>query len=178
MVCRLKYLLVTQYNGYSLSALTVSELSARANRKLWVSLVIAYPLLFAAFGWGVLQSAKTNRALRIVGLLIIAYCIFNIYWPPMHQRGVEPTLTDSLHISWAIVTVLTMITMMGFGAMALGKRFRVYTFASNFACCVWSFNFIGSPDIAVNGPHPGLESGNALTLAYSCYGSLYLPLFF
>ena len=86
-----------------------------------VSLVIAYPLLFAAFGWGILQSAKTNHSLRIVGWLIIAYCVFNIYWPPMHQRGSEPTFTDSLHIAWSIAKVLSMMIMMGLGAMALGK---------------------------------------------------------
>jgi hypothetical protein len=147
----------TQYNGYSLSSLTVSELSAigAPTRMLWVSLVIAYPLLFAAFGWGILQSDKTNHSLRIVGWLIIAYCVFNIYWPRMHQRGFEPTLTDSLHIAWAIVTVLTMITMMGLGAMAFGKRFRAYTIVSIFLHIVFGIlTSLDASNIPVNGPTP------------------------
>lgn len=148
-----------QYPGYSLTSLTVSELSAigAPTRSLWISLVSAYPLLFAAFGWGVIQSAnkETNRALRIVGYLIIAYCLFNIYWPPMHQRGLEPALTDRLHIAWAMVTVLLMVSMMGFGAAALGKPFRVYTLASIVLHLVFGvLTSFEAPNIPTNGPTP------------------------
>jgi len=43
------------YEVYSMDSLTVSELSAIGDptRILWVLLVSLYPLLFAAFGWGV-----------------------------------------------------------------------------------------------------------------------------
>lgn len=148
-----------QYPGYSLSSLTVSELSAigAPTRGLWVYLVMAYPLLFAAFGWGVTQSANkdANRALRIVGRLILVYCLFNVYWPPMHQRGLEPTLTDSLHIAWAMVTVLLMMTIMGFGAAALGKRFRIYTIASIVLHLVFGIlTSFEAPNIPTNGPTP------------------------
>jgi hypothetical protein len=146
-----------QYEGYSLSSLTVSELSAigAPTRKLWVLLVIAYPLLFAAFGLGVLQSAKENRALRVVGRLIIAYCVFNLYWPPMHQRGLEPTITDTLHIVWAAVTVLFMMVMMGFGAAALGLRFRIYTIVSIALHVVFGvLTSLEAPNIPTNGPTP------------------------
>src|SRR5215471_10774548 len=98
------------YPGYSITSYTVSELSAidAPTRYLWVLLASAFPLLLGAFGFGVLQSAAGNRALRITGYLTIAYSVFNLYWPPMHQRGLEPTLTDTLHITWASVTVLFM----------------------------------------------------------------------
>lgn len=145
-----------QYEGYSAYSLTVSELSAMGapTRLLWVLLASLYPLLFGAFGWGVLQSSN-NRRLRFVGGLIIAYCVFNLYWPPMHMRGTEPTLTDTLHITWTIVTVLLMIVMMAFGAAALGKQFRVYTLASIASLIVFgALTSLEAPNIPTNHPTP------------------------
>jgi hypothetical protein len=146
-----------QYSGYDSSYFTVSELSAigAPTRILWVLLVLLYPLLFSAFGWGVLQSAAGNRRLRIIGGLIVAYSFFNLYWPPMHMRGTEPTLTDTLHIAWAVTTVLLMMVMMGFGAAALGKRFRIYTIVS--IALHIGFGALTSttaPNIPTNGPTP------------------------
>ena len=159
-----------QYDGYSLSSLTVSELSAigAPTRKLWVALVIAYPLLFAAFGWGVLKSANRqgNSALRIVGRLIIFYCAFNLYWPPMHQRGFEPTLTDSLHIVWAIVTVFFMMVMMGFGASAFGKPFRIYTISSIVLLVLFGvLTGLEAPNIPTNGPTPWIGVWERINIA-------------
>jgi amino acid transporter len=147
----------TKYEGYDLLTFTVSELSAigAPTRKLWVILVVFYPVLFAAFGFGVLQSASNNWRMRVVGLLIIAYCVFNIYWPPMHQRGQQPTLTDTLHIVWASVTVLFMMVMMGFGAGAFGKTFRIYTLASLSLHLVFGIlTSLEAPNIPINGPTP------------------------
>ncbi|HEV8507589.1 MAG TPA: DUF998 domain-containing protein [Chitinophagaceae bacterium] len=121
-----------QFEGYNIPSQTVSELSAidAPTRTLWVSLAMIYILLFAAFGWGVRKLSDGNRSLRIVGVLIIVYVIINFYWPPMHLRGNEPTLTDTLHIVWAMVTLLLMMLIMGFGSAALGRSFRLYTIAT------------------------------------------------
>src|SRR6185436_6087920 len=122
-------------SSYNIVTLTVSELSAigASTRPIWVALVVLYPVLLIAFGWGVLQTAGSSRQLRIAGILIIAYCVMNFYWPPMHQREVIAagggTLTDTLHIGWAITTPLFNMLLMAFGAAALGKRFRRYTIA-------------------------------------------------
>lgn len=124
------------YNGYHLASQTVSELSAigAPSRILWVLLSILYPLLFGAFGWGVLQAKTGSRALRIAGNLIILYSIVNFYWPPMHQREVlasgAGSMTDVFHIIWAMITLILMMIIMGFGAAALGKRFRLFTIAT------------------------------------------------
>lgn len=146
----------SQYEGYSMMSHTVSELSAigAPTRKLWILLVLVYPVLFAAFGVGVLLVAR-DRAMRAVGFLILFYCAFNLYWPPMHQRGLDATLTDVLHITWASVTVLLMIIMMGFGATALGMPFRVYTIASIGLHVLFGvLTFLEAPNIPVNGPTP------------------------
>ena len=145
------------YPGYSMATFTISELSAidAPTRTLWVALVILYPILFAAFGWGVIKAANGNRFLRVTGLLIVIYSIFNIYWPPMHQRGHEMTLTDKLHIVWAIITVLFMMIMMVCGALAFRGGFRFYTYLS--IGILMLFGILTSseaPNIATNGPTP------------------------
>lgn len=149
------------YEGYNSVMLTVSELSAidAPTRILWVLLVLPYPLIFTAFGWGVLKFAKENRPLKITGSLIIAYSIFNFYWPPMHMREVIAadggTLTDTLHIVWAMITLLFMMLLMGFGAAGLGKRFRYYTFATWVVFILFGvLTFMESPGIEANLPTP------------------------
>jgi len=157
-----------QYEGYDIASYTVSELSAigAPTRPLWVGLVIVYPLLFAAFGWGVLQSALRNRPLRVVGVLIILYCVFNIYWPPMHMRGTEPTLTDTLHIVWAMVTILFMLVMMGFGAASLGKQFRFYTIVSIVLHIVFGIlTSLEAPTIPINGSTPAIGIWERINIA-------------
>ena len=145
------------FDGYNIPSQTVSELSAinAPTRTLWVFLAIVYILLFAAFGWGVWKSANGNRSLRIVATLIMVYAIINIYWPPMHLRGNEPTLTDTLHIVWAMVTITMMMLIMGFGAAALGKPFRLYTIATFIAFLTFGVLIgIEAPGIPKNLPTP------------------------
>lgn len=147
----------TQYEGYHLTSFTISELSAidAPTRQLWVIAVIPYPLLFGIFGWGILLSAGTNKSLSVIGKLILAYSVFNSYWPPMHMRGNEPTLTDTLHIVWAFVTVLMMMVMMVLGAVAFGKRFRFYTISSIVLLIVFGIlTSLEAPNIPTNGPTP------------------------
>jgi len=145
------------FEGYNIPSQTVSELSAinAPTRTLWVFLAIVYILLFAAFGWGVWKSANGNRSLRIVATLIMVYAIINVYWPPMHLRGNEPTLTDTLHIVWAMVTITMMMLIMGVGAAALGKSFRLYTIATFIAFLTFGVLIgIEAPGIPKNLPTP------------------------
>lgn len=149
-----------QYEGYSAAATTVSELSAigAPTRILWVLLAMPYLLLLMAFGWGI-KSSGENRQLRIAGSIIIAYCILNFYWPPMHQREVIAaggrTLTDNLHIVWAIMTLIFNMLLMGFGAAVLGKRFRLYTLVTWLVFIVFGvLTFTESRGIEADQPTP------------------------
>ncbi len=125
-----------RFEGYSSVSQTVGELSAigAPTRPLWVSLGILYTLLVAAFGWGIWISAGRNHPLRVVGGLMVVHGIMGLAWPPMHLREVLAagggTLTDTLHIVFAIVTVLFLMLEIGFGAAAFGKRFRRYSIAT------------------------------------------------
>ena len=124
--------------GYSRISQTPSELSAigAPTRSLWMQLGAIYTVLVIAFGWGVWKSAGRNRALRIVGGLLVAYGSLGLLWPfaPMHQREVLAagggTLSDTTHIVLASATVLLMFGAMGVAASAFGKRFRLYSIAS------------------------------------------------
>ena len=120
------------YEGYRVASQTVSELSALGapTRTLWVWLGVVYALLVICFGWGVWRSAGGNRSLRALGAVTLVNGAFMLYWPPMHMRGAEFTLTDAMHIVWTVVTVLLMLVAMGCGAAAFGKRFRSYSIAT------------------------------------------------
>jgi hypothetical protein len=157
-----------QFEGYSYSVHTVSELSAigAPTRQLWVWLAFVYISLFAAFAVGVWKSVDGNRFLRITAILMFVYSIVNFYWPPMHLRGNEPTLTDTLHIVWAMITVLLMMLMMGFGAAALGKRFRLYTVISITAHLVFGIlTSLEAPNIPTNEPTPWIGIWERINIA-------------
>ena len=150
-----------QWEGYSPASQTVSELSAigAPTRPLWVPLGVAYTLLVAAFGWGVWASARQNRPLRVVGGVMVAYGVIGLAWPPMHLREVLAagggTLTDTMHIVFAMVTVFLMLLAMGFGAAAFGKRFRLYSIATMVILFAFgALTGLDAPSIQANLPTP------------------------
>ena len=124
------------WEGYSVASNVPSELSAigAPTRTLWILLGTVYGVLMIAFGWIVWASAPPNRALRAVGALLVAQTASGQFWPPMHQRAVLAagggTLTDTLHLVWAAVTGIFFMLIVGLGAAALGKRFRLYSIAT------------------------------------------------
>jgi hypothetical protein len=134
-----------RYPGYDSISQTVSELSAvgAPTRPLWVGLAALYTALLIAFGIGVWQSAGSKRGLRVAGALLIAYAVFGLAWPPMHQRTVLAagggTLTDALHIAWTAVTVLLMVAFIGFAAAVFGNRFRLYSIGTVAAMLVFGY---------------------------------------
>ena len=77
----------------------------------------------------------------------------------MHQREVIAagggTITDILHLAWAFVHLALMLVMIGFGAAALGKGFRIFS-----AAIVLVFIVFGilttkeSPGLQANLPTP------------------------
>jgi hypothetical protein len=143
-----------QWEGYNSFSQTVSELSAigAPTRPLWVLLGIVYTLLAAIFGLGVCRSAGQNRNLKIVGILITTYGVIGIGWPlaPMHLREVlaagGSTLSDTMHIVFAMVSVVLMLLAIGFGAVAFEKRFRLYSIVTIFILIV--FGALTVPDAA------------------------------
>jgi len=152
-----------QWDGYSSTSQTVSELSAigAPTRSLWVLLAAFYTALVTAFGWGVWHSAGRRRALRAVGGLIVAYGALGLVWPfaPMHLREAlaagGSTWSDTMHILLGMVTVVLMLFAVGFGAVSLGKRFRLYSVVSLVILLVFgALTFLEAPGVAANLPTP------------------------
>jgi len=149
------------WDGYSAADQTISELSAigAPTRPLWMVLGTMYAALMMGFGW-IVWKVTPHRALRIAGALLLIQAVFGLFWPPMHQRAVLAagggTLTDTLHIVWAIVTSVLFLGVLGFGATGFGTRFRLYslaTLAIVFTCGAWMGTY--APGIQANLPTPG-----------------------
>ncbi len=165
--------------AYNSASQTVSELSAVGvpTRQIWVLWGIVYTLLVTVFGWGILLSARGNRALRMVGILILAYGIVSFTWPlaPMHQREVlaagGKTQSDTMHLVLAGVTVLLMTVAMGFGAAAFGKGFRMYSILTILVLLVFGIlTSIDAPNVEKNLSTPWAGVWSASILVFSCCG--------
>jgi hypothetical protein len=157
-----------RWEAYSSADQTVSELSAigAPTRPLWVPFGMLYTLLLAAFGWGIWASARGNRRLRVVGSVLAACGVFGLFWPPMHIRGAEVTLTDTLHIVWTMVSILLTLLAMGFAAAAFGKRFRVYSIATMVLLVAFgAVAGVAGPRIQANLPTPGVGVWQRLNIA-------------
>jgi hypothetical protein len=126
----------SRYPGYSILNQAPSELSAigapRASARLWFFMGPIYGALIVAFAAGVLRGAR-NRAQRVTGSLMLLFVAVATLWPlfPMHERGTEFTGTDTGHIVMAAVIVSIYVSFMGFGAFALGGRFRTCSLAAS-----------------------------------------------
>ena len=152
-----------RYEGYSLVSQVPSELTAigAPTERLWALLAPIYTLLVAAFGWGIWRSAGRNRAVRIMGGLMLAYASLGLLWPfaPMHQREVLAagggTLGDTMHVVLGGVTVFLMFLAIGFGATAFGKRFRLYSIASIVVLLTFgALTFLEAPRLQASQPTP------------------------
>jgi hypothetical protein len=102
--------------------------------------------------------------------MIIVYSLFNIYWPPMHLRETLAagggTISDTLHISWAMGTLAYNVVMMGLGAAALGKGFRLYTLATFIVFIVFGILIAReAPNISTNGPTPFIGVWERINIA-------------
>lgn len=152
-----------RWEGYSSASQTISELSAigAPTRSLWAVPGAIYTLLVTAFGWGVWKSAGRIRNLRIAGGLILAYGSLGVLWPlaPMHLRETLAagggTLSDTMHLVLASVTVLLMLLAISFAAAAFGTRFRLYSIATLVVLAAFgALTFLDAPGIAANLPTP------------------------
>jgi hypothetical protein len=152
-----------RYEGYSPISQVPSELTAigAPTQTLWARLGWIYTVLITAFGIGVWKSAGANRAVRIVGGLVLAYASLGLLWPfaPMHQRGVLAagggTSSDTLHQVLAGVTVFLMFLAIGFAATAFGKRFRVYSIVTIVVLLLFGgLTFLEAPRLEMNLPTP------------------------
>lgn len=160
------------WEGYSVVSGVPSELSAigAPTRPLWIWLGMIYGALMIAFGYSVWTSSSANGALRVAGALLIAHTVVGQFWPPMHQRAVLAagggTLTDTLHLVWTAITGVFFLLIVGFGAAALGKRFRIYSIATIvavFACGAVTGTY--ASQVQADLPTPGVGIWERISIA-------------
>jgi len=158
-----------RWEGYSYTAQSVSELRAldAPTRPFLVPILFLYAVLEIAFGLGIWGVAGRKRALRITGVLVFGLGIVDLValFFPMHLRGTEGTLTDTMHIILTGVTVLLFLLTLGFGASGDGKWFRWYSYGTLLALIVtgaWAFS--DGPRIAANLPTPWIGVRERITI--------------
>ena len=114
-----------------------------------------------AFGWGILKSAGTKRAIRVIGMSILIYGALGFAWhfAPMHQREVLAagggTLSDKMHLLLSFISVLLMLLAIGFGAAAFGETFRFYSIISLVMLLIFGIlTGIQAPNVEADLPTP------------------------
>ncbi|HYP97407.1 MAG TPA: DUF998 domain-containing protein [Polyangiaceae bacterium] len=160
--------------AYRWTSQTVSELSAvgAPTRPLWVALSLVYSALYAAFGAGVWATAQHKRSLRWAGALLLVSAVLGLAWPPMHLRPVLAagggTLTDTLHLVWTAAWGAFSTSAMILGALALGKRFRIFTVVALSLLLVFgALTSVEAPAVPLDAPTPWIGVWERLNIA--CY---------
>ena len=149
-----------RWEGYSPASQTVSELIAinAPTRPLVVPLFIGYSVLVYAFGTGVWQSAGEKCALRFAAIGLVGKEVLGLVvtlFAPIHLRGAEGALTDTLHGALTFAGVLFMLLAIGRGATAFGKRFRLYSIVTFLLLVVFGvLTGLDQPRLAANLPTP------------------------
>ena len=154
------------YDDYDSRSQTVSELSAigaPTRALLTVEGALSCALL-VAFGIGVWRAAMGNRPLRVTGALLFTYGAMGPLWYPFPisaRADIVPNtpmgLTDVMHIVLGAADTVLMLSMLGFGAMALGRRFRVYSLLTLATVVGFGALTFGSiPQVAAAEPTPWL----------------------
>ena len=161
-------LAAVSHPGYhDFASQTISELGARGapTRPLVNPLFILYDLLTIAFGVGVWLSARGNRPLRVAAAALTAVGVFGLPGPwlfPMNLRGVGGDVT---HIVGTGVIVLFILTSVGFGAFALGRRFRVYSIATLVATLAFgALTSVQAKGLATGDPTPWIGISERLCI--------------
>jgi CubicO group peptidase (beta-lactamase class C family)/hypothetical membrane protein len=154
-----------RYPGYRFTSQAISELGAigAPTAPLVGPLFVLYDVLAMAFAVGVFWVAGGNRALRVTAILLVTRAVVGLAaatqsaFFAMEQRGAGSLATDAPHIILTGVIVLLFLLAMGFGAFALGSRFRIFTFAMMLV--VIAFGFLTgryAATLAAGQPTPGL----------------------
>lgn len=157
------------WTGYSTVDQSVSELFAidAPSRSVVIASFLIYDVLMVAFAVGVWESAGPKRVLHVIAGLIVLDQLrgaAGTLFAPMHLRGAmaagEGTSSDVWHIILTSSTVVMILLIIGLGATAFGRRFRLYSIGTILVMVV--FGAVGglqAPQMAANLPTPwmGLE---------------------
>lgn len=159
-----------RYPGYDYGAQAISEMSAigAPTAELLAPFYTLYSILFALFGAGVWLAAGPGRTLRVSAAFITAVSALGIGWAifPMHARGAERTLTDTMHLVMGAASTILLIGAIVSGAAAFGRKFRLYSTVT--VLVMLGFGYLMSldvPRVAAGQPTPYLGITERITMA-------------
>jgi len=114
---------------------TISELMSPGapTKPLVDPLFMSCVALIIPFAAGVWMSARGNRALRISAALLVALALAalpGLWLFPMKLRGTVAVEEGVPHAAVVSVLLMIIVASIRFGASALGRWFRVYSFAT------------------------------------------------
>jgi hypothetical protein len=150
------------YQGYSFYSQTISELGAIGAPKppFLVPLFLTYVVLMVAFGVGVLREGmRGNGGLTIVGALLLGYMLVGSGTSlfPMHVRGTATFADDLPHIVSGLAATTMILVTMGVGSVALGRRFRLFSWMTFATIIVFGALTVPSGvKLAAGDPTPGM----------------------
>ena len=120
-----------RWEDYSYTSQAISELVAIGSpvKPFVGSLFILIDVLLIAFAAGVWRFTAEKPALRFTAAFLAGIGFVGFAWAfaPIHLRGAERTLTDTVHNVFAGLTVFLILLAIGFGATVFGRRFRIYS---------------------------------------------------
>jgi len=151
----------SQWPGYRRTEQMVSELFAVGSPGYPVTAAFTwvYTVLFTAFGAGVWNSVRGNRALRIGAGLLITYGLWNIMGALFPLR-VGDDSSIPMHIVATNVQLALMVAAMCFVAAGFRGRMRVYSIVSLVASAVLgAVAFMAAP-----GPNLVLGIGERISI--------------
>ena len=146
-----------RWEGYSRISKAISELhlTGTASKSFldpWQGWVDS--ALLAAFGIGIWLSAHGSRSLRVIGAVMIVPAAMIPLWMIFGEASI------AAHLALIGVGILCWLAAMGFGAAALGKRFRIYSLVT-IATVVTSFalglSYVPEANAGQPMPFVGLE---------------------
>ncbi|MBX7159987.1 MAG: DUF998 domain-containing protein [Acidimicrobiia bacterium] len=153
--------------GYNHMTQAISELSATAapTRTMLRAMAPVFTVLMVAYGVGVWMAAHGRRSLEVAGAVLAAFGFTGLMWLPfpMTSRtemvaGAAMTANDVGHIVLTVLTIVLILCQIGFGAAALGTRFRIYSAATAVMVLVFgAMTGMEAPGTALDDtPHMGL----------------------
>jgi Protein of unknown function (DUF998) len=162
------------YDGYSHLDQAVSELSAidAPTRTLLAALVPLWSALLIGFGTGVLRATNRNQPLRVTGCLLVAHGMVSVHWlwfPMTAREDIVAGTTrwnDVAHVALAGWSMLLCLAEISFGAVAFGRRFRIYSLVTVVTAVVFgALTTTQATNLADGDPTPLMGLYERITIA-------------
>jgi hypothetical protein len=121
-----------QWKEYSYTSQVVSELMAvnAPTRPTLIFFFTLHNIFVFAFGLQIYMCVNLKRKTSIAGGFLVLYSIIGqiaLIFFPMHMRGAERTISDTMHIVSTIALSLILMLAMGLSSVTDGKWFKIYS---------------------------------------------------